>query len=1453
MGGHDTSAWSDTEASTLPRSQGQEFDEQTAVVIEQLARQVSQKSSHLGGNHAFKPEAGSSLDPRSPKFDAKAWIKAFVRIQETGSHGPSRALGVAYKDLSVFGWSAGAAVQPTVPNRITNLFTRARSLVSRSQDEHRVEILRNFEGAVGEGELLLVLGPPGSGCSTLLKTLAGQTAGLKVSPEASMNFTGKFRGDVLYNAEIDSHLPHLTVGETLLFASRARSGQVKIDGVSAIEIDTMLRDVVMAVFGISHTVNTRVGNDFVRGVSGGERKRVSIAEATLTGAKFQCWDNSTRGLDSANAINFCQTLRSQADLMSVSAAVAIYQAPQSAYDLFNLVTVLYEGRQIYFGKTTDAQAYFEELGFECPERQTTPDFLTSMTNPSERRAKPGFENRVPRTPDEFAVKWTESKERQALHAEIANYETRYPREQRLIDYEKSRRAEQAKSQRPKSPYTITYLSQVRLTMWRAWRRLLADPTFTIAQLLFNLVLAIILGTMFFDLDDDSSSFYYRGGLVFFSLILNAFASQLEVLTVYEERPVVEKQNRYAFYHQSAQAVASYLIDLPYKTVNMIIFNVIIYFMANLRREAGSFFFFCLATYLTTLIMSGIFRTLASVTRTSHQAMIPSAIASLGLMMYTGFAIPTNIMPGWSRWMAYINPLAYSFEALMANEFHGREFPCASIVPTGPGYDNAPSESRVCPVVGAVAGSSVVDGDAYINLTYSYYNANKWRNIGILFAFLVGTFITYLVSAEFAKPPKSKGEVLVFLKSKAIKGLWRRGVVDTTDPEAQVPGRIPSPETGDEDETDDSLATESDVFHWQNLCYDIKIKKEDRRILDSVDGWVKPGASTALMGASGAGKTTLLDVLATRVTMGEVTGDAFINGRPTDTSFQHRVGYVQQQDLHLETMTAREALEFSATLRQSSEISREEKLDYVNQVIDMLEMQPFADAIIGVPGEGLNVEQRKRLTIGVELAARPELLLFLDEPTSGLDSQTSWSISQLIKKLTKSGQAILCTIHQPSAILFNQFDRLLFLAPGGKTVYFGEIGPDAKILIDYFERNGAGKCPVDANPAEWMLGVIKPPTDGSGSIDWHQVWRNSPEYLAVKEELARLRALADNDSVATYATDSHASQNEEFVTSFATQFWQVFKRTYKHFWRSPTYIWSKTIMIFIASLYVGYSFKASNSLQGLQNQLYAIFMLFIIFGNINEQIMPMFIPQRELYEVRERPSKVYRWTTFLLSNIIVEAGWNTLMSVIMFLSWYYPIGFAKHLGDDERASRGFLTFLLWWMYLLFISTISHAVVVWIETPDTAGVLASLLWMLCISACGVGIAYGDLPKFWTFMYRVSPGTYLVSGLMSSTIANGEITCSEKEILHVRPPSNMSCSDYLGPFIESINGNLLTPDATDSCAFCPMKSTNQFLARFNIDWENRHWHFGLLWVYISANIALALGLYWVFRVPKTKSPKA
>lgn len=334
------------------------------------------------------------------------------------------------------------------------------------------------------------------------------------------------------------------------------------------------------------------------------------------------------------------------------------------------------------------------------------------------------------------------------------------------------------------------------------------------------------------------------------------------MTIYAERPVVEKQNRYVFYHQSAQAIASYLTDLPYKIINMFVFNILIYFMAGLKREAGAFFFFCLATLLTTLILSALFRTLASITRTPDQAMIPTAVLSLGLMIYTGFTTPPAYMPGWSRWMAYINPLSYGFEALMANEFHGRDFPCASMVPNGPEYTRLPSASQVCSVVGSVVGSTVVNGDDYIGKSFNYHDVHKWRsvnakisqqicrltrpsdrNIGILFAFVAFLFPAYILAAELAKPPKTHGEILVFSRTRGFLGARNIQTVDSENQERTHPivadkvSSLPAQK---------NIISRRHVFHWEDLCYDIKVKDGTRRLLDHVDGWVKPGVSTILM-------------------------------------------------------------------------------------------------------------------------------------------------------------------------------------------------------------------------------------------------------------------------------------------------------------------------------------------------------------------------------------------------------------------------------------------------------------------------------------------------------------------------------------------------------------------------------------------------------------------------------
>ncbi|KAF9887930.1 hypothetical protein FE257_009452 [Aspergillus nanangensis] len=1434
-------------------------EEKIEARVGDLARRLTRQSTRFSiksslDNPFSVDDPESTVNPHSAKFKARDWMKMLLAIKSRDpDRYPDRTAGVAFKNLNVHGFGSPTDYQKDVLNSVMEIATMARKMVGMKMQ--RIQILREFDGLVKSGEMLVVLGRPGSGCSTLLKTIAGEMNGIEMSEESVLNYQGisskqmqkYFRGEAIYSAETDIHFPQLSVGDTLKFAALARAPRNRFEGISADQYAEHMRDVVMAMLGLSHTINTRVGNDFIRGVSGGERKRVSIAEATLSQSPLQCWDNSTRGLDSANALEFCKNLSLMSKYSGIAACLAIYQASQNAYDLFDKVTVLYEGRQIYFGPTTEAKKFFVDMGFECPDRQTTADFLTSLTSPAERIVRPGFEGRVPRTPDEFAAAWKKSEARAQLVREIDEFEQQYPiggsSHQAFVD---ARKAMQAKTQRVKSPYTISMWNQISICVTRGFQRLRGDFSLTATALIGNFIMALIIGSVFFNLPKTTESFYARSALLFFAVLLNAFSSALEILTLYAQRPIVEKQARYAFYHPFAEAMASMLCDTPYKLINSFTFNVPLYLMTGLRREADAFFTFWIFSVVTTFTMSMVFRTIAATSRSLSQALVPAALLILGMVIYTGFTIPTRNMLGWSRWMNYINPIAYSFESFMVNEFADRTFECAAIIPSMGEYESVSMSHRICSTVGAQPGSKDVSGTLYLGLSFEYTKPHLWRNMGILIGFMVFFAFTYLVGTEYISEAKSKGEVLLFRQGHQPKTPKGEGDIEAS----------PGPSAGAK--TDESspqasagIQRQTSIFHWQDVCYDIKIKGEPRSILDNVDGWVKPGTCTALMGVSGAGKTTLLDVLATRVTMGVVTGEMLVDGNPRDQSFQRKTGYVQQQDLHLATSTVREALRFSAILRQPAHLSRQEKLDYVEEVIKLLGMEAYADAVVGVPGEGLNVEQRKRLTIGVELAAKPQLLLFLDEPTSGLDSQTSWSILDLIDTLTKHGQAILCTIHQPSAMLFQRFDRLLFLAKGGKTIYFGEIGENSTTLSNYFERNGSHHLSPGENPAEWMLEVIGAAPGSHSDIDWPSVWRQSPEHTKVKEHLAELKSTLVANANPQGEADVEAFK--EFAAPFHVQLTECLMRVFAQYFRTPSYIWSKAALCGLTALYIGFSFfQANNSIQGLQNQMFSVFMLMTIFGNLVQQIMPNFVTQRSLYEARERPSKAYSWKAFMTANIIVELPWNTLMAALIFFCWYYPIGMYNNaIPSDAVTERGGLMFLLIWTFLLFTSTFAHMVIAGIELAETGGNIASLLFSLCLIFCGVLATKEALPGFWIFMYRVSPFTYLVSAMLSTGLSGAEARCEKVEYLTFDPPDGQTCAQYMNPYINMTHsGYLLEPQATEGCSFCPVDNTNTFLLSISSKFEDAWRNFGLMWVYIAFNIVAAVFIYWLARVPKGKN---
>lgn len=264
--------------------------------------------------------------------------------------------------------------------------------------------------------------------------------------------------------------------------------------------------------------------------------------------------------------------------------------------------------------------------------------------------------------------------------------------------------------------------------------------------------------------------------------------------------------------------------------------------------------------------------------------------SFAFNKHLGFVIPVSYMKPWFGWIHYINPIFYAFEILIANEFHGRDFTCSDIVPA---YTPLQGNSWICSIVGAVPGQRTVSGDQYIMQMYDYSYSHVWRDFGILLGFLFGFMFIYFVGVEVNSSTSSAAEFLVFRRGHVPAYMQDDPKHAGTDEEKSGEGTTDGGEDGGDV---NAIPPQKDIFTWRDVVYDIQIKGEERRLLDHVTGWVKPGTLTALMGVSGAGKTTLLDVLAQRTTMGVITGDMFVNGKPLDASFQRKTGYVQQQGM-----------------------------------------------------------------------------------------------------------------------------------------------------------------------------------------------------------------------------------------------------------------------------------------------------------------------------------------------------------------------------------------------------------------------------------------------------------------------------------------------------------------------------------------------------------------------------
>ncbi|KAH8431322.1 ABC drug exporter AtrF [Aspergillus melleus] len=1400
---------------------------------------------------AFDEASSAADEDFQGGFDLSEFLMGGQLERRTTAGEPAKKVGVVFKNVTVKGIETGASFVRTLPDAVVgtfgpDLYKLVTNFIPQLHFGKRPpvrDLLHDFSGAVREGEMMLVLGRPGAGCSTFLKTIANDR-GAFAGVEGDINYGGlsseeqnkHFRGEVNYNQEDDQHFPNLTVWQTLKFSLINKTKKHDKSSIPVI-IDALLK-----MFGITHTKNTLVGNEYVRGVSGGERKRVSIAETLATKSSVVCWDNSTRGLDASTALDYAKSLRIMTDVSKRTTLVTLYQAGESIYELMDKVMVIDSGRMLYQGPADEARQYFVNLGFYCPDQSTTADFLTSLCDPNARQFQPGREASTPKTAEELESIFKQSNAYKQIWNDVCDYEKRLQdtNQEDTRRFQKTVAQSKSKTVSKKSSYTVSIVQQVAACVRREFWLLWGDKTSLYTKYFIIISNGLIVSSLFYGESLDTSGAFSRGGALFFSILFLGWLQLTELMPAVSGRAIVARHKDYAFYRPSAVAIARVVVDFPAIFCMVVPFTIIVYFMTGLDVSASKFFIYFLFVYTTTFCITSLYRMFAALSPTIDDAVRFSGIALNVLILFVGYVIPKqSLIDGsiWFGWLFYVNPLSYSYESVLSNEFSDRTMNCApsQLVPQGPGVD---PRYQGCALTGSRLGETSVGGAQYLDTTFQFTRHHLWRNFGVVIAFTVLYLLVTILAAEFLSFVGGGGGALVFKRSKRAKQLKAQNTKESDEEGARNAGDDAALSRGEANssgaaDTFNRISSSDRIFTWSNVEYTVPYGGGTRKLLNGVNGYAKPGLMIALMGASGAGKTTLLNTLAQRQKMGVVTGDMLVDGHPLGADFQRGTGFCEQMDLHDNTSTIREALEFSAILRQDRNTPKEEKLDYVNQIIDLLELEDIQDAIIG----SLNVEQKKRVTIGVELAAKPSLLLFLDEPTSGLDSQAAFSIVRFLKKLSQAGQAIVCTIHQPSSMLIQQFDMILALNPGGNTFYFGPVGHEGRDVIKYFADRGV-VCPPTKNVAEFILETAAKATKKDGkNLDWNEEWKNSDQNRRILDEIKHIREERSKIPIAEKGVQY------EFAAPTWTQTVLLTERIFRQYWRDPSYYYGKLFVSVIIGIFNGFTFwMLDDSLASMQNRMFSIFLIILIPPIVLNSIVPKFYINRALWEAREYPSRIYGWFAFCTANVVCEIPMAIISGLIYWLLWYYPVGF-----PTDSSSAGYV-FLMSMLFFLFQASWGQWICAFAPSFTVISNVLPFFFVMVNLFNGIVRPYSDYPVFWKYwMYYVNPVTWWLRGVISSVFPSVEINCTSMESTHFDPPPGSTCGDYANDFVRNIAGAgyLVDPNATSDCQYCPYRDGMEYMQTLNVHDGDKWRCFGIFLAFVIINWALVYFFIYTVRV--------
>uniref|UniRef100_A0A7N0RH17 ABC transporter domain-containing protein n=1 Tax=Kalanchoe fedtschenkoi TaxID=63787 RepID=A0A7N0RH17_KALFE len=1130
------------------------------------------------------------------------------RIDRVGIENPT--IEVRFEHLTIEAEAyVGSRALPSFINFIADIvegfLNTLHILPSRKK---QMNILKDVSGVVKPNRMTLLLGPPSSGKTTLLLALSGKLdKALKVTGKVTYNGHGmeEFvpQRTAAYISQYDVHIGEMTVRETLAFSARCQGVGSRYEMLAELarrekeanikpdpDIDIYMKaaatvgqeasvvtDYTLKILGLDICADTMVGDDMLRGISGGQRKRVTTGEMLVGPAKALFMDEISTGLDSSTTFQIVNSMRQYVHILNGTAVISLLQPAPETYDLFDDIILLSDGEIVYQGPREQVLEFFEIMGFKCPERKGVADFLQEVTSKKDQKQYWARRDEPYRfvTIKEFVEGYQSFHVGRRIQNELA------------VPFDKTKSHPAALS---KSQYGVNKKELLKACTSREYLLMKRNSFVFIFKLVQLIVMAFITMTLFLRTEMGRNTItdgsIYTGAL-FFAVIITMFNGMSELSMTIAKLPVFYKQRDLLFYPSWAYAIPSWVLKIPITFVEVAVWVFLTYYVVGFDANVGRLFKQILLLIFVNQMASGLFRLMAALGRNMIVANTFGAFALLFLFALGGFVLSREDVKVWWIWGYWCSPLMYAQNAIAVNEFLGHSW--NKII-------NGSTEAL---------GVQVLKSRGFFPEAHWY-----WIGLGALVGFVLLFNAAVAAALHFLNPygksqsisEESAAESADQGSSSAGGDIQMRSA--TSGISARPDGII---EANPNKKKGMVLPFEQHSLTFDNVVYSVDMPQEMKSqgvvedklvLLKGVSGSFRPGVLTALMGVSGAGKTTLMDVLAGRKTGGYIEGNITVSGYPKkQETFARISGYCEQNDIHSPQVTVYESLLYSAWLRLPADVDTKTRKMFIEEVMELVELDSLRNALVGLPGvNGLSTEQRKRLTIAVELVANPSII-FMDEPTSGLDAR-------------------------------------------------------AAAIVMRTGIDGVSKIKDGYNPATWMLEVSSSAQEMMLGVDFTEVYKNSDLYRRNKALIQELSTPPPNSKELYFPTQYSQSFFVQCLACFYKQRWS--------YWRNPPYTAVRFLFTTFIALMFGTIFwdlgTKLDKQQDLFNAMGSMYTAVVFLGVQNaSSVQPVVAVERTVF-YREKAAGMYSALPYAFAQVLIEVPYIFFQAVVYALIVYAMIGF-----------------------------------------------------------------------------------------------------------------------------------------------------------------------------------------------------